>query len=295
MNLKLAFLTLIISAGLLSCKKDEETPSLASADLQVSQDENRAQYEVEDVSSIQDEIMSLTGVSFGRQAATTDTSFTWESCAQVTIVPKGNNSTGKVTVDFGTGCTGPDGRTRKGKIEWTYTARLREPGAVIVTRFMDYGVRNSNSETFVMVDNASTKTTTNENTMPASATNPVLNLKREVSMKLIFSDNTQISWSGTRNVNWELGVLGNRWDNIYTVKSGSSVSGTDRNGRAFTATVLTDVVRKAECALLGIYKPVSGVLEITRQGGNLVLDYGNGTCDRTVTITRNGRVFNTRW
>lgn len=295
MTLRNIFLLSFLILGTLSCKKDDEETAPSVAEQQVAQDENLAQHESEDVGSIQDDIMGNSAISFARSAATTDTSFQWESCAQVTVVPKGANPTGKVTVDFGSGCTGPDGRTRKGKIEWTYTNRLREPGAVITTRFIDYAVKSAASEAFVQIDNSSTHTTTNLNSQAVSVGNPVLNLRRESSLTLRFSDNTSISWTGNRTVVWDLAVLGNRWDNVYTWKAGSTVSGTDRQGRSFSALVKTDVVRRSACALLGIWKPVSGVLEFTHNGATMSVDYGSGTCDRLVTVTRNGKSVQTRW
>lgn len=291
--LKIAFVFLMLSA--VSCRKDDDETAPSLSEQQVAIDENQVQNESDDVTAIQDDVMGRDGVSFGRVAAATDTSFSWESCATVTVVPRGNNATGKITVDFGTGCAGPDGRIRKGKLEWTFTSRLREPGAIIVTRFMDYGVKRAQADAFVMVDNASTLTTTNENTQPFNPSSPVLNLRRDISMILRFSDNTTFSRSGTRSVTWDLGAPGNRWDNVYTIRAGSSVSGKDRQGRAYTATVRTDVIRKTACALLGVYKPVSGIVDLVREGKTMTLDYGNGVCDQTVLVTRNGKSVRTRW
>jgi len=44
----------------------------------------------------------------------------------------------QITVDFGSGCTGRDGRTRKGKIIVTYTGHLFLPGQSATTSFDGY-------------------------------------------------------------------------------------------------------------------------------------------------------------
>ena len=92
-----------------------------------------------------------------------------------------------------------------------------------------------------------------------------------------------------------VGQLGNRWDNIYITKAGSKQSGIDRKGREYNMEVNVDVVRKAECALAGIYKPVSGQITISHETKTKVVNFGNGICDNTVDITINGKKTKTRW
>lgn len=287
-------ISVLVALATAGCKKDNEDVN-TSSEQSVLVDENRVNTEIDDVTTMQDDVMSNEGLVFGRSAQTNDTSLTYDNCAILTITPKGSNPTGKVVLDFGTGCVGQDGRTRKGKIEWTFTDRLRKPGAVITTRFVDYGVKRIATEEFVMVDNGSTKVTTNQNIQEVSVSNPVLSLRREVNMKIRFSDGQTFTWQGTKVSEWNLGVLGNRWDNTYTVKAGSTYSGTDRQGRAFTAVVDVDIVRKTACARLGIFKPVSGKLTIQHNSRTKTIDYGDGSCDNFVTITINGQTRRVRF
>ena len=278
----------------LGCKKDkDENMSDTATEMQVTSDQNEADTDVEDVATMQDDIMASHESALGRAAV--DSIFTYESCAIVTITPKGNNATGNIKVDFGEGCVGQDGRTRKGVINWSFTERLRKPGAVVVTSFQNYAVKPIGAANFIMIDNASTKVTTNESTTEPTIESAVLNLKRDLNMKLVFPDANTFTYTGTKHVAWDLGVLGNRWDNIYSVKVGSTLSGTGRGGKAYTWTVNTDVVRKTACQLLGIFKPVSGVVTIQHNNKTKVVDFGDGNCDKTVTITINGTRTITRW
>jgi hypothetical protein len=232
----------------------------------------------------------------GRIAVDGDTlTASYDNCGMVYLIPKGTNPTGTIWVDFGTGCLGADGRTRKGIIRWTYTDRLRKPGAIITTQFLNYAVKPAGESDFIAVDNSSTKVTTNESTSEISSTNSLMSLKRVINMKLNFADNTNFTWMGTKNLTWDLGQLGNKWDNVYTLKSGSGLSGTGRQGQPYTLTVNNDVIRKTSCQLIGVFKPVSGKITIQHNSKTKVIDYGNGTCDNSVSVTVNGVLRTFRW
>jgi hypothetical protein len=274
----------------LSCKKDKDKdPDTFIEDRQVAVDANRADFESDDISGLEEEIMEKSSVNFGRIAAVNDT-FNYE-CATVTVIRKTETLPGKVTVNFGTGCQGEDGRIRKGIIEWTFTDRIRIPEAVIITSFMDYGVKKATGDEFVMIDNISKKTTTNTST---AESNDAISLKREIDMKMKLSDGTTFTHAGTKNITVS-GLNTGRWTRTHKILQGSAVSGTDRKGRAYTQTATTDIVRNGACAKLGFYKPVSGIMTITHDNKTKVVDFGNGNCDGEVSVTINGKLRKSRW
>lgn len=287
-------------AGLIftSCKKDSEGPDTFTEDQVVAYDQNQADTEADDVSNLESQIMEANDGKINGRIATDSIVIPFDTgnCAQVTIVPKGNNPTGTITIDFGTtGCLGKDGRLRKGKIISTFTDRLRTQGAVINTSYENYGVARRGSSDFVMFDNSSTKKTTTTSAPAIIEDNAVLGITREVNMKVTLPAGNVFSYTGTRQMEWNLGQLQNRWDNVYITKAGSNQSGVDRKGRNYTMTVNTDVVRKAECAFIGIYKPVSGQLTISHDNKTKVVNFGDGACDNTVDVTINGKKTRTRW
>jgi len=271
------------------CKKDKDSePDTFAADNQVAVDGNRADHESDDVSGLEEEIMGNNKISFARTAV--GDSIYKDSCATITIVKKGNNPTGKVTVDFGTGCIGKDGRMRKGIIEWTFTNRIRIPGAVVKTSFKGYGIKKATGDEYVMIDNSSSKITTNVGSSESDAS---ISLKREINMKMLLSDGTTFTHAGTKNIT--VTGLNDRWTRIHTVLAGSQIIGTDRKGRAYTQTATTDIVRKGACALQGYYKPVSGIMTITHDNKTKIVNFGNGDCDGEVLVTINGKLRKTRW
>jgi len=281
--LGLAFITF-------SCKKDKDAdPDTFVADNQVAVDGNRADHESEDVSGLEEEIMGNNNISFARTAVV-DSSFNYD-CATVNIVKKGDNPTGNVTVDFGPGCVGADGRMRKGIIKWTYTNRIKIPGAVITTSFLNYGVKKASGDEYVMIDNSSSKITTNQNSPETSNS---ISLTRVINMTMHFSDGSSFTHTGSKNIIVS-GLNNGRWAKTHTVLAGSVITGTDRKGRAYTQTATTDIVRKGACAQMGIYKPVSGILTITNDNKSKVIDFGNGSCDSEVSVSINGKLKKIKW
>lgn len=300
MKMKLNLFVMAAAAGLAlsSCKKDNELPDTFDADQLVAVDQNQTDNEAEEVTALEDQVMAANeSIINGRIAADTivvpvDSS----NCAKVTIIPKGSNPTGKMIMDFGTGCLCKDGRTRKGKIISVFTDRLRKQGAVIETSYDGFGIIKRGSSDYLMFDNSSTKKTTTKTAPAVISDGAVLEITREVDMKMTMPDGQTFSHKGTRDMKWELKVLENKFDNVYTTRAGSSQSGIDRKGRNYTMTVDVDVVRKTECYLQGYYKPVSGQITLQHDSKTKVVNFGDGTsCDDDVDVTISGRKRKMRW
>jgi hypothetical protein len=299
MKMKLFLLAAAAGLAFTSCKKDSETPDTFNDDQIVAYDQNQADSEADDVSNLENQIMEANDSKINGRIATDSVvvPFDTANCAQVTIVPKGSNPTGTITINFGsTGCLCKDGRRRKGKITSVFTDRIRTQGAVINTSYENYGVTRRGSSDFVMFDNSSTKKTTTTSAPAEISDNAILGITREVNMKMMLPAGSTFSYTGSRQMVWDLGQLANRWDNVYTTKAGSSQSGVDRKGRNYTMTVDTDVVRKAECAYAGFYKPVSGQITIQHDSKTKVVNFGDGsTCDNEVDVSISGKRRKMRW
>jgi hypothetical protein len=67
-----------------------------------------------------------------------------------------------------------------------------------------------------------------------------------------------------------------------------SASGVTRGLKEYTMDINTPLVYKAECLATGVYIAASGKKTITA-GLAYTIDYGDGTCDNTVTITVGGK------
>lgn len=263
-----------------ACKKDDD-----AFDSQTVQDNNSAESEFDDASSIEQDVMDNNESSLGgRSAASIET--TYDDGVKVVI----DNAAKTISIDFspnGTPTTGQDGTQRKGIIKISYTARLREVGAVVTTTFDNYYVKRPAAVDFTKVEG--TKTVTNK-----SVSNGIYTFERKVTNgKLTFPNAQTFTWAATRTIEWNSGgTYTYRWDDIFTQKTGSIASGTTRTGSTFSVNVDADVVVKTSCQKLRRFRPVSGKVTYTvGDGSPRVIDYGNGDCDNSFTVTVNGKVY----
>ncbi len=225
-------------------------------------------------------------------------------CATIDIVtPAGQPNVRNVTIDFGTqGCTGNDGRVRRGKILVTFTRPSNTVGG-----FNPFNVVGTSS--VITFDNyytndvkvEGTKTiTVNEFTAPTPNNNFAFLRRVNIQMvngKLTFPDGTTHLWNTNRNrrlsgvftpmqtpQQWRSTMLLNIWGNY---------AGVNRNGVTYSGNCneTQPLLFKYSCPPT-IRRPVSGVLTITRSTRpNAVLDFGQGSCDNIFTVTVNGNTY----
>ena len=181
-----------------------------------------------------------------------------------------------ITLDFGNvNCTAPNGRLRRGRILVTYTGQYRATGTVITITPEEYYVNNN----LVL----GTKTITN---LGLDA-NDNIHFAIAVSGSLTAADG---SWTAThtaaRTRTWIQGSdTPELEDDVYLITGGGS--GTNRKGLPYTVNI-TQALRVAlNCPVI-----TQGTVQITPASGVVrTIDYGNGTCDGTFTVTVNGQTF----
>ena len=183
-----------------------------------------------------------------------------------------NAATKNLTIDFGpTNCLCPDGRYRRGQIVVVFTTDVltRRAGAV-VTR-----------QNYFVNDNQHTATRTFTDFGSGSFNVDVTNAS------IIRANNGgthswTANWTFTRTAGYNTPLVLS--DDVYSVTG--SAAGTNRKGVSYTTTVQTPLVKRADC--FKYY--VSGVINITNSNNKtMTLDYGNGACDNTATVSVNGR------
>ncbi len=200
-------------------------------------------------------------------------------CATVTFetAPESSIQTpkGTITVDFGTGCTDSKGNIRKGKIIINYTGRRFLSGSSVVTTFADYFING------VKIEGIRTVT----NTSASLESNPVFNIV-VTGGKATWPDATFATREVNRTREWNRGNTPNvdQW-----IVSGTA-SGTNRNGRAYQMEITKPLVYKRECAISDkVFIAVEGTKVLTVESKQITIDYGDGACDKLVTITVNGK------
>ena len=180
----------------------------------------------------------------------------------------------QVVIDFGAGCTGNDGLTRKGKIIITYTGRLVIPGNSATTTFEDYYVNNIHVEGTHKITNTGSQNTKSYTIQVKGAklSKPNGNFTEWNSEKTI----SQIEGLGTPLI---------ALDDVFTISG--HANGSVKKGDRFLqwATNITEpLTKKFVCRWI-----TKGVITLNK--GNIkvaVLDYGTGDCDNKATFTVNG-------
>ncbi len=178
-----------------------------------------------------------------------------------------------MTIDFGTSCTGKDGRVRSGKIIVTATSFKIFPS-----------LRQKTFENFV-VDGKKI-----EGTVSVSVKKELMNISRTSNIKenvrvinIEKGDTTSRVTDMTRQ--YKKNVLADKTDD-QTLTWGSVIN-TRPNGVVVTKTIAeaTPLLFPASCKHI-----VSGIASFENSKGRTwSIDYGDGTCDNTATLTVNGK------
>lgn len=266
----LSFLLITITALIfVSCDKEQENSPVVST----VQDDAIAEVifenifaEVEDATGAM-EVILYSGLKKSEEVVICKT-ITVEHPNDSTIWPR------TITVDYGDGCTGPNGVVRKGKIVITVNqGRFWLEGFTRTITFVNYYHDNFKVE--------GTKVITNEGENENG--NVVFSIVL-TGGKVIAPDGREITREVTRQREWVAGdsTPWNRIDDEYMITG--QATGTDRKGRAFTRTINSPLHVKLTCRWI-----VAGnILFQTANLPDALLDYGDGECDRKATITVGG-------
>lgn len=248
---------------LFSCSDDPD-PIAQEPNLDLVEDEFVINAAYEDLDFLTLDVLQSSGLGLRTQGVA-------DLCASANVTHDENSK--KITVDFGAGCTSPNGVTRKGKVILAYTGtNFLFPGTSIVTTFDGYEVNGLKVK--------GTRTITNAG-IDLINSKVTLNVKIENGV-VTWPDNSTVTYSSNQIRQVTLGSAG------YEVSATGTASGKSREGFDYTAAVTTPLIIKEDCARTGVYVPSSGVLAFTFQGIAASVDYGPGTCDKVVVLTYPG-------
>ncbi len=226
-------------------------------------------------------VFSVTNPREGRQhigggAITNGVDSVSAPCYTVTISPLTPGVFPKtVTIDFGTGCTGKDGHTRRGKIISVYTGRLKNTGTTVTTTFDGFYVDSIEVEGTHTIQNKST------------SSNLVFSMSLE-NGKLSTPSGDYIAVNRTHTWTQTAGDTTTPASDVFQI-TGSSNCTIQVSGITWqwSTLITTPLVREFSCRWI-----VSGQATITHGTKTAVLDYGAGTCDNAATLTVGGKVYN---
>ncbi len=220
---------------------------------------------VVELDAMADEAISLK-LNEGKSAVV-EGDFYLSSCSVITI----DNTTDPklITIDFGTGCTGKDGKVRSGKIMITSTSFIDATSERIKT-FEDFYVDGRKVEGVV----------NKKITIDRQDHSRVAGIVEDITVT--FPDEGGTAHREARLIReYQFNKPGVLRDNMVT--SYGTVEFTRVNGLKVTKTISESdpLVFKVSC-----HRIVSGVVTITTSDNRTwTIDYGDGECDNLATIT----------
>ena len=275
---------LLAAASLFFSHCNKSTDPFSNEDKQTSNNESTQESTTNELDDIATSILNSSPISGspGRVTGALDDRF---SCNGTTIVFSNvttDKSAGTVTLTFpADGCADNKGNVRKGSIVIAWSGgRWFKVGSVHSVTLIDYSIND------VAISGSQTETCTAFKELPLSVTWTI-------------TSNHKATWpdgsSATRKVNKT-----RRWDHMasedtYTVTDGTSgnylAEGTNRHGSTFKIYITSPLIYLGSCAKANkVFIPVKGEKVITAisskgRSKSLTIDFGNGSCDNTYTVT----------
>ena len=263
-----------------SCKEDDER--LSGNDTLDITEEAVADAYYEDADDIASMVVFNTDNPSGGRVSTNG-KFTTEDdrivCASISFADGSNAGSGEIIIDFSDNDAGyciARGNRREGKIILTYTGGPRaDVGFKVVLTFEEYkinGIALQGVRTIERVTSAEGS------------------IKHHITL-----EDGQATWPDNKSLSREADFT-REWildpENERIVLDGEA-SGTTRRGRQYSLVTTEPLVYRRACMLSdGIYMAVDGTKAFTTESRQMIIDYGDGDCDRSVTITVNGTTHN---
>lgn len=271
--------------------KQEEFTSQASAEADAESDDIFNEV-FDNVLGVNTDVgFGNTGVFGQMNPGTSGGTARLSACPDVTITHLSGNLDPfpvKIVMDFGSGCTGRDGRFRSGKIISIYTNRLFIPGAKATTTFDNYMVDSVKIQGTLVITNQGEAISVN-----------CLRHKWKVEVqnaKLIKPNGNYTEWNSTKTITQVEGMCTPfiHIDDIYKIEGGGH--GKVKRGDlliAWNSEITDPLIKKFSCRWL-----VKGIIRIARL--NLTtnspwvaaINYGNGDCDNKAMVSINGVIHN---
>ncbi|OON70773.1 hypothetical protein [Hymenobacter sp. CRA2] len=262
-----------LGTGLGSCSKDEFGPD-STTSAEDSADAERADAaaaEYVDANAPED-------VNRGGTA-------TWAPATDAAVIGSGcvtrsyDAATHTLTITFdANGCTGRDGRVRRGQLVATFSGQYRQPGSMVVISLVNYSV-NNNAHT-----GTRTITYTGNNVYTLNVQNASVTTSTGTASWTSQRTYTQTAGQATRTI----------LDDEYSVTG--SAGGTNRRGVSFKATIQQPLKKVFQRGCARYF--TAGTVQIeTSKEKTLLLNYdpaGTQACDNIASVTVDGRTRTVR-
>jgi len=259
-----SLLTGIIIAGVISCKKPTpDTETTSATDNSICESEFDRVVPATNSIAIGDP-----GVNGNRQLPSTQS-----QCPIDSIDPADTLNGYPVTmyIKYGTSCTCPDGKIRKGTLVCTFDTAWDSSNPTMTVVLQNYWVNGVHFEGTIAVS---------KNTANRSFTQTITGGKCSNSSWTIL-------YNGTHTMTMTAGfnTLTDPTDDVFQFSG--NATGTNRESVNFTADITSPVEKRGNCRYI-----TKGTVDITPEGKNTrTIDFGDGTCDDKATLKIKNSTF----
>ena len=263
-----------------SCKEDEN-PYAAEASYVAEESVTDTYYEDADDMAVQ-AMSSESGTAGGKVSGVVperDSRF----CAGVNIsldleTELGDpHPIGDIVIDFGTGCTDPRGNVRKGKILIHFDGARFVEGSVITITFEDYMING------ILLKGTRTLTNITEVALG------VPTFQVQLTGSIEWPDGSIATRTHCFVRSWHRNTDNLMDDEVHVVQCDQefAAEGVNRRGIEYKMIIMEELVYRRGCSIA-----VSGkkkFINVTT-GNEIIVDYGTGDCDRSITVTVDGNI-----
>jgi hypothetical protein len=255
-----------------SCKKEvKETLS----DMANNGEDEQTEMVSDNIDNISEAAVRNDNSSFRLQEEETFAS-QYGNCAILKFDTLNSTDVDTITIDFGNGCQGNDGRTRKGKIIVYQTLKYRETGSVRKITFDNFYVNNNKVEGERIITNKG-KNANNQTYWSVVANN----------MKITRADGKIRTWSSNRTRTIIAGEsTPQRLDDEFQIEG--TATGVNGRGENFTLTITSPLIKSVNCRWI---KKGTIVVAVTNKPDRTI-DYGDGSCDDQAVLTIKNKTKN---
>ncbi len=257
-----------ISILFTSCSQDDTETNEENATAAITA-ENAEQTTEAEIAS--DGLFNLMDIAYAEQEEEEGRNSSYfSSCVTITVSMQ--NGVKFVTLNFGQACQLPNGDIVSGILYLTYNPS--QAGTVTITYDLENFAYNNK---FIAGGGSLFRERNNASGNPQHTVNH--------DLEVTLPNGVVVTLDGTRVSEWIEGVGSGTWeDNVFLVTGNRDIDVS--TGFSHYAIVIEPLRREATCPHF-----VSGTVEITRNNGTGILDFGDGTCDNIATLTVNGETY----
>lgn len=215
------------------------------------------------------------------------------SDTKITLQKAVTSNSDTLTIDFGTsGCTDLKGNVRKGRIVLVFSPEKR---------FVPLATQSINLVNF-FINGVKVEGTSSVALLSPSVEGDILYEVTLTGGKFTYTDASTATREDHHFSQWTRNRtpldLSDDEQKVFATYQGtnSTSHGVNRKGYEYSILITEDIVYKTTCLATKVFVPVAGKKEITVTKNAIsttsFLDYGNGACDKTVTVSVDGQSRN---